>query len=38
MYKRLLVAVDGSAKAEAILPYALGISRATGSQLTLVHV
>lgn len=38
MYKRLLVAVDGSEVAESILPYALGISRATGSQLTLVRV
>ena len=38
MYKRLLVAVDGSAFAESILPYALGICGATGSQLTLVRV
>lgn len=38
MYKRLLVALDGSAIAESILPYALGISQATRSQLTLVRV
>ena len=38
MYKRLLVAVDGSPIAESILPYALGICRATQSQLTLVRV
>ena len=38
MYKRLLVAVDGSPLAESILPYALGICRATQSQLTLVRV
>lgn len=38
MYKRLLVAVDGSPMAESILPYALGICRATQSQLTLVRV
>lgn len=38
MYKRLLVAVDGSAVAESILPYVLGICRATQSQLTLVRV
>ncbi len=38
MYKRLLVAIDGSALAESILPYALGICRATQSQLTLVRV
>ncbi|MEO6033470.1 MAG: universal stress protein [Burkholderiaceae bacterium] len=38
MYERLLVAVDGSAFAESILPYALGICRAARSQLTLVRV
>ncbi len=38
VYKRLLVALDGSTIAESILPYALGISRATKSQLTLVRV
>lgn len=38
MYERLLIPVDGSAFAEAILPYALGISRATGSRLTLLRV
>lgn len=38
MYERLLAAVDGSTVAESILPYALGISRATGSQLTLLRV
>ena len=38
MYKRLRVAIDGSAIAESVLPYALGISRATQSQLTLVRV
>ncbi len=38
MYKRLLVAVDGSPLAESILPYALGICRATQSHLTLVRV
>ena len=38
MYKRLLVPVDGSPVAESILPYALGICRATQSQLTLVRV
>lgn len=38
VYKRLLVAIDGSDLAESILPYALGISRATGSQLTLVRI
>ena len=38
MYKRLLVAIDGSAIAESILPYALGICRATQSKMTLVRV
>ncbi|MEO8856362.1 MAG: universal stress protein [Burkholderiaceae bacterium] len=38
MYKRLLVAIDGSPIAESILPYALGICRATQTQLTLVRV
>lgn len=38
MYKRLLVALDGSANAESIVPYALGIVRAGGAQLTLVRV
>lgn len=38
MFKRLLVPVDGSGLAESVLPYALGISRATGMQLTLVRV
>ena len=38
MYKRLLLAVDGSPIAESILPYALGICRATQSQLALVRV
>ena len=38
MYKRMLVALDGSATAESVLPYALGISRAAQSQLTLVRV
>lgn len=38
MYKRLLVAVDGSPVAESILPYVLGICGATQSHLTLVRV
>ncbi len=38
VYKRLLVAIDGSDVAESILTYALGISRATGSQLALVRI
>ena len=38
MYKRLLVPIDGSDVAESILPYALGISQATGSQLSLVRI
>ena len=38
VFTRLLVAIDGSALAESILPYALGICRATHSQLTLVRV
>ncbi len=38
MYKRLLLAVDGSPLAESILPYALGICQATQSQLPLVRV
>ncbi len=38
MYERLLVPVDGSVFAEEILPYALGITRATGSPLTLLRV
>lgn len=38
MYKRLLVAIDGSDVAESILPYALGISGATGAKLSLVRV
>ncbi len=38
VYKRLLVPIDGSDVAESILPYALGISQATGSQLTLVRI
>ncbi len=38
MYKRLLVAIDGSDLAEAILPYALGITQAAGMQLSLVRI
>lgn len=38
MYKRLLVAIDGSDLAEAILPYALGISEAAGMKLSLVRI
>lgn len=38
MYERLLVAIDGSDVAESIIPYALGISRATGVPLTLVRI
>ncbi|MFP5406273.1 MAG: universal stress protein [Gammaproteobacteria bacterium] len=38
MYERLLVPVDGSAFAEEMLPYALGISRATGAGLALLRV
>lgn len=38
MYKRLLVAIDGSDRAEAILPYALGITQAAGMKLSLVRI
>lgn len=38
MYDRLLVPVDGSAFSEEVLPYALGMSRATGASLTLLRV
>lgn len=38
MYKRLLVAIDGSELAESILPYALGMSQATGMKLSLVRI
>ena len=38
MYKRLLVAIGGADRAEAILPYALGITQAAGMQLSLVRI
>jgi nucleotide-binding universal stress UspA family protein len=38
MYQRILVPLDGSAFAEEVLPYALGIRDATGAGVTLLRV
>jgi len=37
-YGRILVLLDGSARAESALPEALGVARAQGSELLLLHV
>jgi nucleotide-binding universal stress UspA family protein len=37
MYQRILVALDGSELAEAVLPQAEGLARATGAALLLVR-
>ena len=37
-YRRLLVPLDGSARAEAVLPFAVRIARAHGAELVLAHV
>ena len=37
-YRRLLVALDGSRRAESILPVAARVARTSGAELTLVHV
>ena len=38
MYDPILVPLDGSPKAEEMIPYALGIARSTGAKLTLLRV
>lgn len=38
MYQRILVPVDGSAFAEEVLPYALGLADAVGARLALMRV
>lgn len=38
MYNRILVPVDGSRFSEEVIPYALGIARTTGAELTLLRV
>ncbi len=38
MEQQILIPLDGSALAEAILPYAVAVARATGSALTLLSV
>ena len=38
MYERIVATVDGSPFAESVLPYAVGIARATGAGLKIVRV
>ena len=38
MYDRILVPVDGSTFSEEVIPYALGIAKTTGAELTLLRV
>ncbi len=38
MYQKILVTLDGSARAERVLPHAVILARATGAEVTLVTV
>ncbi len=38
MYKRILVPLDGSELAEAVLPHALALAKSTGAELVLLRV
>ncbi|WP_349898144.1 universal stress protein [Parafrigoribacterium soli] len=38
MYERIVVAVDGSPFSEEVIPYALGIAKATGAKVTLLRI
>ena len=38
MFDRILVPLDGSELATCVLPYAVGVARALGSNITLLHV
>lgn len=38
MYKKILVPLDGSARAEAILPHVEGLAACTGATLILLHI
>ncbi len=38
MYKKILVPLDGSLRAEAILPHAEGLAACTGATLILLHI
>jgi nucleotide-binding universal stress UspA family protein len=38
MYNRIVVPVDGSTFSEEVIPYALGIAKTTGAELTLLRV
>ncbi|MCA9976854.1 MAG: universal stress protein [Anaerolineales bacterium] len=38
MYKKILVPMDGSARAEAILPHVEGLAACTGATLVLLHI
>ncbi|MEZ4644456.1 MAG: universal stress protein [Chloroflexota bacterium] len=38
MYKKILVPMDGSARAEAILPHVEGLAACTGATLLLLHI
>ena len=38
MYNRILVPVDGSPFSEEVIPYALGIAKRAGAELTLLRV
>lgn len=38
MFKKILVPIDGSARANAAVEYAMGIARLSGAEITLCHV
>jgi nucleotide-binding universal stress UspA family protein len=38
MFKHLLVTLDGSARAESVIPYAIDIGRSMGAQVTLLRI
>jgi nucleotide-binding universal stress UspA family protein len=38
MFKHLLVTLDGSARAESVLPHAIDIGRSMGAQVTLLRI
>ena len=38
MLERILIPLDGSAHAAGVLPYAVAIAKAMGSEVTLLHV
>jgi nucleotide-binding universal stress UspA family protein len=38
MFKHLLVTLDGSPRAEAVIPHAIDIAKTTGAELTLLRV